>query len=100
MGDNIIEDVPLSDSEIDKWYSQGTKAGSGFSAGSENQTPLEAAEQLGLKRIRTFDTRLSSQQGAVGFNEHGEVIAIVDEHSGPWAINITTEIVMAAESLD
>lgn len=80
-----------SDREIDRLYTQGYIAGRCFRIGRENQTPLEAAVEAGWKRIRTFDTRLTVGQGAVGIDPDREVIAIVEDSEGLWAVNIADE---------
>jgi hypothetical protein len=92
LGDQIEEMLfPVSDSEIDRLYTRAYNAGRCFAIGRENQTPLEAAEEAGWKRIHTFDTRLTVQEGAVGIGPYGDVIAITDDAEGLWAVNITAE---------
>ena len=82
---------PFSDYEIDRLYTQGYKAGRCFAVGRENQTPLEAAQEAGWKRIHTFDTRLTVQEGAVAIGPDRDVIAVTDDAEGLWAVNITAE---------
>jgi len=82
---------PFSDSEIDRLYTRGYKAGRSFAIGRENQTPLEAAQEAGWKRIHTFDTRLTVQEGAVGIGPERDVIAITNDLDGLWGVNITAE---------
>lgn len=91
--------LPFGDSKIDRLYIRGVGAGRGFSIGNENQTPLEAADAAGWRYIRTFDSRISSEQGAVGVNAEREVIAVVDYADGPWAVNITAEMELEVEDL-
>jgi hypothetical protein len=82
---------PFSDAEIDRLYTRGYNAGRCFAIGYENQTPLEAAQEAGWKRIQTFDTRLTIQEGAVGIGPHRDVIAVVEDVDGLWSVNITAE---------
>jgi hypothetical protein len=90
---------PFSDSEIDRLYTRGYTAGRCCAVGRENQTPLEAAQEAGWKRIHTFDTRLTMQQGAVGIGPDRDVIAVVEDVDGLWAVNITAESECEADSL-
>lgn len=90
---------PFSDSEIDRIYTRGYIAGRCFAIGRENQTPLEAAQEAGWKRIHTFDTRLTAQEGAVGIGPNRDVFAVTNDVEGLWAVNITAESELEAESL-
>jgi hypothetical protein len=90
---------PFSDFEIDQLYAKGYKTGRCFSIGRESQTPLEAAQEAGWKRIHTFDARLTVQEGAVGIGPYGDVIAITDDAEGLWAVNVTAESEREPDSL-
>src|ERR1017187_7548230 len=82
---------PFSDFEIDRLYTLGYSAGRCFAIGRENQTPLEAAEEAGWKRIHTFDTRRTVQVVDCGIGTYGDVIPITYYAEGLWAVNITAE---------
>jgi hypothetical protein len=88
-----------SNHEIDRLYTRGYRAGRCFPIGREGQTPLEAAQEAGWKRIHTFDTCLALQEGAVGIGPDRDVLAVVVEVDAVWGVNITAESELEGESL-
>ena len=90
---------PFSDSEIDRLYTLGYNAGRCSAIGREYQTPFEAAQEAGWKRIHTFDTRLTVQQGAAGIGPERDVLAVTGDTDGLWAVNITAESEREPDSL-
>ena len=79
-----------TDEQIDKLYDQGNEGTRGFSAGSEGDTPQDAAVAEGWDVIRTWDSSAALSMHVIARRPDDHVIAIVDIY-GPWAVDITAE---------